>query len=407
MKKKKETKSIKPVSNETTSVLISKPILGLLMMVKNEEKRIKVTLESVKDIVDCFIIFDTGSEDDTINIIKNYAKEINKKLYLKQGTFINFSISRNISIDFGDDKADYLLLLDCNDELKNGKILRNFINNYTEHCTAFHLCQEWWNGISLDKYYNLRLIKTKCEWKYKGAVHEYLCCDNEKKNKICKINDTSIYQDRTKDDDKSFKRFSRDKLILFDEYLKDTKNTRTVFYLAQTYKCLNENENAYRFYKERSELLGFTEERFHAYYRCGELAQILKHSEEEIIIWYIKAYEYSCKTFDTPRAEPLFKLAEYYRDKCWDLCFLYLKKCCELEYPHSAILFVDRRLYDYKRWNLMAIVAFYVKHDKDNLKLGKDSCLKAIKAENKPEDIKNLIFYVKGEKEAKKLLKTK
>ena len=66
------------------------PTLGILLMVKNEEKRIEITLNSIKTIADTIIIYDTGSEDNTINIIEKFC-EINKiNLLLKKGTFIDF-----------------------------------------------------------------------------------------------------------------------------------------------------------------------------------------------------------------------------------------------------------------------------------------------------------------------------
>ena len=53
---------------------INKSLICLLMMVKNEEKRITVSFDSVKDFVDTFIILDTGSTDNTIPIMKEYCK---------------------------------------------------------------------------------------------------------------------------------------------------------------------------------------------------------------------------------------------------------------------------------------------------------------------------------------------
>ena len=93
--------------------------IGVLMMVKNEKLRISVTLESIKNFADCLIIYDTGSSDNTIEICENFSKQNNIPLYLKQGEFVNFEVSRNISHDFADtvEFIDYLLLLDTNDEL--------------------------------------------------------------------------------------------------------------------------------------------------------------------------------------------------------------------------------------------------------------------------------------------------
>ncbi|MDD4930891.1 MAG: glycosyltransferase [Candidatus Colwellbacteria bacterium] len=390
--------------------------LALVMMVKNENKRIVVSLDSVKGIVDKFVIMDTGSEDNTVEIIKTYCDKNKIELHLLEKSFpppFHYSNARNVVLDFADDKAEFLLLLDCNDELKDGPNIRRFVDSYEGRSTAFHICQEWWNGISLDKYYNIRLLKAKNGWRYKGAIHEYISnpiCDNDV-NKIktdemvSRVFGFTLYQDRTMDDDKSFKRFARDEEVLEAEYqdniklVKDGKilkqDSRTVFYYGQTCMCLGKNEKAYRLYRERSELEGFTEERYHAYYRCGEISRVLKHNWEESFMWYHKAYEYSAKMFDVPRAEPLYRISEYYREKCIEISYMNLKRCCELKYPESAILFVDRRIYDYLRWNLMSLVGF----DAKEMNIGKYSCCKAITAEKKSEDIKILEKYIPDKKE--------
>ena len=61
-------------------------------MLKNEEKRIHVSLESIKNL-DGLIIYDTGSTDNTINIIKDFSTLNNIPLHLITGEFIDFSTS--------------------------------------------------------------------------------------------------------------------------------------------------------------------------------------------------------------------------------------------------------------------------------------------------------------------------
>lgn len=385
------------------------PTLAMVMMVKNESARICVSLESIKDIVNCVVILDTGSEDDTIKIITKYCSDNNLKLFIMEQTFVpfHFSNARNVLLDFADDKADYLLLLDCNDELKGAKELRQFINSYSGNSSAFHLCQEWWTGTSLEKYYNIRLVKTKHSWRFKGSIHEYITSPevevelNNGENHIIRVIGFSIYQDRTKDDDKSSKRFIRDEEILENEYNTNEKpDTRNIFYFAQTCMCLSKNEKAYKLYRERSNLLGFTEERYHSYLRCGELSKLLGHDWEETMNWFLKAYEYSSTILIHPRAEPLFKIAEYYKDKNWEMSFLFLKRCCELPFPDDAILFIDRHIYEYSRWHLMGIVAYYVKQ----YEIGKIACARAIKNKNIITDKNNMKFYTKNEKEIEDIL---
>ena len=46
------------------------------MIVKNESKIITRCLDQVKEIVDCICICDTGSEDNTVEIIEDFCRKI-------------------------------------------------------------------------------------------------------------------------------------------------------------------------------------------------------------------------------------------------------------------------------------------------------------------------------------------
>ena len=48
------------------------PKLCLNMIVKNESKIITRLLDSVIDIIDCYCICDTGSTDNTVQLITDY-----------------------------------------------------------------------------------------------------------------------------------------------------------------------------------------------------------------------------------------------------------------------------------------------------------------------------------------------
>lgn len=374
--------------------------IAVLMMVKNEHKRLNVSLESVKDFADSLVIFDTGSTDDTVQICENFSKKYNIPLRLKEGDFVNFSTSRNVSLDFADsfEDVDYLLLMDTNDELKGGKELRKFAEDHIDNnSSGFLLAQEWWSG-SLDTYYNTRFIKAHKEWRYIGSVHEYMKTKNleYEKHPIIRIPLTSsLYQDRTQDDDKTSKRFERDRELLLADYERDPTEPRTVFYLAQTYSCLNDIENAYKYYALRVPLEGFWEERFQAMLKCGDLSEKLKYEWYNSMTWYIKSFEH------TARVEPLLKIADHYRvEKNWILAFTFIDLACKLTYPDHCILFVDKLAYEYKRWHLMGIIGFYAQQYKE----GKIGCLKAIENGKKCNintnlDMKNLDFYDKKEKE--------
>ena len=375
--------------------------IALLMMVKNEHKRIHVTLNSVKGFVDSLVIFDTGSTDDTINILKEFSAQNKIPLRLKEGEFVNFSTSRNISLEFADTfkDIDYILLLDCNDELRGGAELRKFadMEMSIEKSSAYLISQEWWSGV-YDKYFNIRFAKVRRGWRYRGSVHEWLkntLTDEGEKGDLKRLPDSIVlFQDRTQDDDKTGKRFERDKSLLLVDYKKNKKDPRTLFYLAQTCSCLNQKDEALYYYKLRTKLEGFQEEKFHAYLRCGDMSKDIGQAWEHVMSWYIKALEHS------KRAEPLVKISNYYKDKKdWLMSFTFSDFACRLTYPDHCILFVDKRVYEWERWHLLGIVGYYC----DRFEEGKAACCSAIAAGHAKEvEQKNLQFYYDKEKEIRK-----
>lgn len=379
--------------SKTKTTSKKQPHIALLIMMKNEEKRLHVSLESVVGYVDSIVVYDTGSTDNSLQILKDFADKHKITLRLKEGEFVNFSVSRNVSLDFADsfEDIDFLLLLDVNDELRGGEKLRKFATEQltTEH-NAYLMCQHWWSG-KYDKYFNIRFIKTRKGWRYNGSVHEWMADTNKEKGSPAyrMPDDIVLYQDRTKDDDKSSKRFCRDKVLLLEDHKKDPTEPRILFYLAQTCACLNQQEDAFYYYKLRSELDGFQEEKFHAYLKCGEISEKLNHNWYDSLSYYMKAVEHS------ERAEPLIRIAEYYnKTKKWILAYTFADLACSLKYPDHCILFVDKHAYDYTRWHILGIVSYYCGKYKE----GKNACQKAIDAGlNLDLDKHNLEFYEKKE----------
>lgn len=381
------------------------PHLGLLMMVKDEEKRILYSLKSILGVCKSIIIYDTGSTDRTIELIKEFALYHGLDAHIKQGKFVDFSTSRNVALEFADEipNVDFLLLLDSNDELRNGHLLPTLcktLNQSGQHIGAWLVTQEWWSG-SITRYWNVRLIRPKNRWRYKEVVHEYIDRDGFADVRDRIDSQIFIYQDRTQDNDKSVPRFSRDYDLLKNDYLKQKEverkdpgfkvSPRTIFYLAQTCACLKKYQEAYDFYQERALIknVGFWEERFHAYLRSGDLVE--NSNWDLAMANYMKAWEVM------PRAEVFVKLADHYRKKEeYQIAYTFAKLACDLKFPEHCILFVDGKMYDYTRWHLLSVVSFYVK----DFELGRRACLKALESEHKNEvDINNLKFYSQKEAE--------
>jgi glycosyltransferase involved in cell wall biosynthesis len=369
------------------------PKYALVMMLKNEKKRLSVTLESARGLVNDLIVLDTGSTDNTIDILKEFAERENIKLHLKCGEFVNFEVSRNELLDFADtvDGVDVFLCLDCNDEIRCDKAqLDMAMTKYTD-VTAFHVAQEWWSGQSTC-YFTNRIVRPRTGWRYKGVVHEYLFNTLNESEKIVRLEKAvfCLYQDRTADDDKSNNRFPRDAELLLAEHARDPSNTRTVFYLAQTYECMRQAADAYKYFEVRSAMDGFIEEKFIATHKLGVLAHDLKYSWDIQLAHYMRAFQIR------KRVEPLVKLADHYRiESDYLTSFMFAKMACDLEYPRNDILFVNKVDYEYTRWHIMAVVAYYC----DQFELGASACKMAIEngkqfSVNTKIDESNLKYYV-------------
>lgn len=375
--------------------------LSILIMAKNETKRLDITLQSIKKYANSVVFLDTGSTDDTIDIVTEFCKTNSINLRLRETTFTNFEITRNEALNFAyeHDDIDFILLLDVNDELQGGDNLIKFINSeHTKESSAYLLNQHWWSG-TIDSYFNVRLIKTRKNWYYKGVVHEYIEQTHENdtnpKLRLDAYNkDTNegitIYQDRTKDDDKTSKRFNNDKILLLNEYEKKPEDSRTVFYLAQTFSCLNEYDEALKYYEIRSKMGGYEEEVFISLLRVADYYNFLHKDQWTVSMsYYLNAFEHS------KRVEPIIAIVNHYKESNqWDLAYVFIKLALDIVYPVEASLFVDKLAYDYTRYHLMGIIGYYAKKFDD----GRNGCLMAINyghnnMHNVDIDISNLKFY--------------
>lgn len=382
--------------------------IALVLMLKNEEKRLHVTLESVIGIVQSLVVYDTGSTDSTISILKAFSKKNKIPLRLRYGSFEDFSTSRNILLDFADtfQDIDFLLLLDCNDELRGGKTLVELCENtlLRSSDSAWHIHQEWFSGDATNSYFNVRFFKPRHHWRYTGVVHECLMnTKNDNGIQFCpRIPDPIvIFQDRTQDDDKSSKRFPRDAELLLRECMKNPNDARSHFYLAQTYSCMNNYTEAYRFYYLRTKLKGYDDEIFHCWFRMGLIAEQFSKTSEEMVFhefpeigkveftWELASSHFLKSLEWDMRVEPLVRLGNYYIEKKkWEMAYQFLRWACMLNFPATS-LFVDKFTYDYTRYHMLGIAAFYCKRYKE----GRVACKLAIDRGNKDVDRHNLKFY--------------
>ena len=87
----------------------------LNMILKNESKIITRLLKSVLPIIDSYCICDTGSTDNTIELIESFFADKNIKGKIVNEPFRDFGYNRTFALKqcLGMPNADYLLLMDA------------------------------------------------------------------------------------------------------------------------------------------------------------------------------------------------------------------------------------------------------------------------------------------------------
>ena len=161
------------------------PTITLSMIVKNEGKYLRDCLNSVKEIVDEFVIVDTGSIDSTIEI----AEKFGAKIY--HFNWINdFSAARNYALQ--NSTGDWIFYLDADERLSEKSILE--IKKLTENLEkAGIFCSVKSIGNvsgtpSIMKY--TRLFRNVPGLKFTGKVHEQI--EESLKNNGCSLVDSGI-----------------------------------------------------------------------------------------------------------------------------------------------------------------------------------------------------------------------
>ena len=99
-------------------------LLELVMIVKNSGDVLRKCLNANKQFIDHWTILDTGSTDNTPEIIKEELKDIPGNLYF--GDFIDFSQARNKSLELSSKTCKYIIILDDSYVLYGGQKYENF-----------------------------------------------------------------------------------------------------------------------------------------------------------------------------------------------------------------------------------------------------------------------------------------
>lgn len=261
-----------------------KPTICLNMIVKNESRVITRCLDSVKDVIDYWVISDTGSTDGTQQIILDYFTHHSIPGLLLENEWQNFAHNRNLALEHALGKTDYILIMDADDRLLTENHGFRFQNLSADSYTLkLHL-----GNIT---YYVTKLIKGDLPWRWQGVLHEYLDCP-QGFNSTNHPDDCKIQAATDGARSQNPHKYLDDALVLEKALQTEPNNTRYQFYLAQSYRDAGIPEKALPHYQKRAEMGGWAEEVYYALTEVAHHKHQLDYPLTAVLDAYLKAYAY-------------------------------------------------------------------------------------------------------------------
>jgi len=331
------------------------PSIGLGMMVKDEAQVITRALDSARQLVDCILIVDTGSTDNTKELAANWLDRANIPGKIFEEPWRDFGYGRSVVLKTMREEfpqIDYTLMLDADEVIK--PLSTDEITALKENLTAD--CYNTDMQRSTIIYQLPRLTSNRLPFHYLGPAHEWLTCEKQPYSEAVLPGLTLIALGegaRQRNDPERYRR----EAALFEDILKSEtdafRRCRYTFYLAQSYRDAGEPLHALRAYWKRTEMGGWQEEVYVSLLRAASLHEQLGHSLTQILSAYKRAI-----ALIPARAEAMHGAARVCRNAgLHGEGYWFAKQGVRL--PLHKGLFVEAWVYEWGLLDEFAICAYY------------------------------------------------
>lgn len=322
--------------------------LCLSMIIKNESHIIEDTLNNICQNVniDYWLISDTGSTDNTVEIIESFFKNKNIRGEVKYEKWVDFAHNRNKALEACWGKSDYILIFDADDLFEGNFILPKLTKD------GYYLKMR---EDEVDVVYSRRLIiKNNKKYHWQGVLHEVLepnCVVNEEfiKGSYCVV--SRRLGSRNNDQNKAL----NDALILEKEFEKNTTDenlkARYAYYCARSYLAYATYSGLDKYLHEAIKWFNIrlnysikneVDQRYVVYESLGILYEKIKEYDKAVNAWI------EGTRLDLDRAECWYDLARYYNSiNNLDLAYSYAMQGIQLTPPEETKSFVNTAVYNY------------------------------------------------------------
>eukprot|EP01099_Mayorella_cantabrigiensis_P004833 TRINITY_DN3702_c0_g1_i1.p1 TRINITY_DN3702_c0_g1~~TRINITY_DN3702_c0_g1_i1.p1 ORF type:complete len:447 (-),score=85.62 TRINITY_DN3702_c0_g1_i1:90-1430(-) len=365
------------------------PLLGVVMIVKNEARGMKETIASFRDYIDHWTILDTGSTDQTREIIREELKGVPGNLF--EEPFVDFSSTKNRALELHGTSTVFTIFLHGDEVIVNPQGLVDFLKSRrdmeggTENC--YYISYE--NPST--SYFMERIGRTGCGWGFNGPTHEAYIDLFEINHATTKLPaDIKIFHDTSGRTESSLRqRWLLDLDLLLRELQQNPDSERWTYYLGQTYHALEDYQKAYETFDKRVSMGGWQEEVFYSMYMRAISASDLGRPWNEVMDLFLQAHAHS-----PHRIEPLNVIArKYWGDGKHSLCYLFSSYAAKIPYPYNYILFIERDLYSWRMNDIVSSCAYYIGKFEEGKYATEQALLHVPEGRDKTRLKDNLSFY--------------
>ncbi len=287
------------IFQSTDNTRIGKPVgttICLCMIVKDESRVIQRCLASVKPLIDNWLIVDTGSTDDTVEVIRKVMSPLPGRI--EERPWVDFGHNRSEAMALAQEMSDFTLTIDADEILllDDDFAWPDFLNDIYAIKTRL-------GPLVFARGY---LMRSTLGWRYEGVIHERPACDSAtsinwlEKATVFSLGDGGRSQitDRNEQEVRDLKA----------ALAKNPQNDRYRFLLANALTNTSKLHEALEVYEQCLKIDKTPYHRWYATYQIALVNERLGGQNAEIVGQYQKAFE-----LDPRRAEPLYRLVRLHR----------------------------------------------------------------------------------------------
>jgi hypothetical protein len=362
----------------------------LNMIVKNESHIIVQTLTNLCKYMDfdAYFISDTGSTDNTMELIRAFFKERGIPGHIEQVAWRDFGFNRTLALQMAFNRTDYLFIFDADDSIHGDfRIPRDL----THDAYQLKLGQSF-------VYLRTLIVNNRKRWRFVGVLHEYITCVDKEESSMAVQGDYYVESGRGGSRNKDPNKYINDAAVLERGYNEESGGggdralaERYAFYCAQSWMDAGVAyiDKAIGWYLRVLTQNNWSQEKYYSALCLGDLYN-KKGDKYNSLKYYSKTMEY-----DDERIEGVASAMEILRSDGNHVLVnaLYHKYKGYNKFPQNKLFLTTDKYHDVIEYN-NSISAFYISDKRSGYE-----CCKTILRHNivafhlLKSTYSNLVFY--------------